>query len=72
MPNEEDEEELSTLRNFLIPDAQNTLQSAAYRHLRKDFEGAEQNLNLAKSKIDLCLQQLQKDKQDASDEEGEK
>jgi hypothetical protein len=71
MPNEEDAKEPSAFRDFLIPDAQNTLQSAAYRHARQDFDGAEQNLNLAKSKIDVCLRQLQKDRQQASGEQGE-
>lgn len=65
-----DEKPHSRFREFLIPDAKNTLESASHRHLRGDFEGTEQSLNLAKNKIDRCLQQLQHDKQERQDAEG--
>ncbi|HEY9729987.1 MAG TPA: hypothetical protein V6D50_26365 [Chroococcales cyanobacterium] len=65
-----DEKLHSRLKDFLIPDAKNTLESASHRHLRGDFEGTEQYLNLAKNKIERCLQQLQQDKQERQDAEG--
>ena len=67
-----DEKSHSRLRDFLIPDAKNTLESASHWHLRGDFEGTEQYLHLAKNKIDRCLQQLQQDKhkQERQDAEG--
>jgi transposase len=67
---DKDEKPHSRLRDFLIPDAKNTLESASHRHLRGDFEAAEQYLNSAKNKIDRCLQQLQQDKQERQDAEG--
>ena len=54
----------SRFRDLLIPDVKNTLESASYRHSREDFDAAESLLNLAKDKIDECIEQLQQDKQE--------
>jgi hypothetical protein len=59
----DEEKPLSKFRDFLIPNAQNTLESASYRHFRGDFEGARKLLHLAKDGIDECLEQLQLDEQ---------
>lgn len=58
-----EEQNYSRLRNFLIPDAQNTLQSASYRHSLGDYDGADQLLEQTKKKIESCQRQIQTDKQ---------
>lgn len=63
-----EEKPYSKFREFLIPDAKNTLEGASYRHSRGDFDGAEGLLNLAKDKIDRCIEQLHKDKQESQNE----
>ncbi len=72
---EEDEEQQkihSRFREFLIPDAKNTLESAANRHERGDFDRAESLLYLAKDKIDRCIAQLQDDRREWESENQEK
>ena len=70
--NDEDERETpySVFRNFLIPDTQNILQAAAYRHELGDFDGTKEMLDLARDKIDRCDRQLEADRKVADREEG--
>jgi hypothetical protein len=53
----------SRFRDLLIPDAKNTLQSAAYAHESGDFERAERLLDAVERKVQECREQLQEDKQ---------
>ena len=56
--------EYSRFRNFLIPDTQNTLQSASYAHSQGDYDRAEELLDAAQAKIQKCREQLQEDRQE--------
>jgi hypothetical protein len=56
--------EYSKFRNFLIPDTQNTLQSASYAHSQGDYDRAEELLDAAQAKIQKCREQLQEDRQE--------
>jgi DNA-binding MurR/RpiR family transcriptional regulator len=54
----------SRFRNFLIPDTQNTLQSASYAHSQGDYDRAEELLDAAQAKIQKCREQLQEDREE--------
>ena len=56
--------EYSRFRNFLIPDTQNTLQSASYAHSQGDYERTEELLDAAEAKIQKCREQLQEDREE--------
>ncbi len=56
--------EYSKFRNFLIPDTQNTLQSASYAHSQGDYDRAEELLDAAQAKIQKCREQLQEDREE--------
>ena len=56
--------EYSRFRNFLIPDTQNTLQSASYAHTQGDYDRAEELLDAAQAKIQKCREQLQEDREE--------
>ena len=56
--------EYSRFRNFLIPDTQNTLQSASYAHSQGDYDRAEELLDAAQAKIQKCREQLQEDREE--------
>ena len=56
--------EYSRFRNFLIPDTQNTLQSASYAHSQGDYERTEELLDAAQAKIQKCREQLQEDREE--------
>lgn len=56
--------EYSRFRNFLIPDTQNTLQSASYAHSQGDYDRAEELLDAAEAKIQKCREQLQEDREE--------
>jgi hypothetical protein len=61
--------EYSKFRDFLIPDAQNTLQSASFRHSRGDYDGANELLEETKLKIAYCQRQLQEEQQHLAKED---
>ncbi len=56
--------EYSRFRNFLIPDTQNTLQSASYAHSQGDYDRTEELLDAAEAKIQKCREQLQEDREE--------
>jgi hypothetical protein len=56
--------EYSRFRNFLIPDTQNTLQSASYAHSQGDYDRTEELLDAAQAKIQKCREQLQEDREE--------
>ncbi len=56
--------EYSRFRNFLIPDTQNTLQSASYAHTQGDYDRTEELLDAAEAKIQKCREQLQEDREE--------
>lgn len=58
-----DSDRYSRFRNLLIPDTQNTLQSASFAHSQGDYERTEELLDAAEAKIQKCREQLQEDKQ---------
>jgi hypothetical protein len=66
-----EDEEYSYLRHLLIPDIKNTLQSASYQHSRGEYDKVEESLELAKKKIDKCIEQNRRDKRDAQDRRKE-
>jgi hypothetical protein len=66
-----DERKYSRFRDFLIPDAQNTLQSASHRHSLGDYDDANELLEQTKKKIENCQRQLQEDKQREEKESGQ-
>lgn len=58
------ERQYSKFRDFLIPDTQNTLQSASYAHTQGNYDRVEQLLNAAEAKIQKCREQLEEDKEE--------
>jgi hypothetical protein len=55
----------SKFRDFLIPMAKNSLESARDSHEKEEYDRAERNLDAAKRVIRDCRKQLQEDKDDA-------
>lgn len=51
----------SRFRHLIIPDLQNTLQSAAYQHSKGNFEAARQFLQACQTKLETALRQLDED-----------
>jgi hypothetical protein len=60
------ESSYSKLRDFLIPDTKNTLQSASFQHSQGNFDAAEDCLKQAETKIKKCREQLQKDRENGN------
>ncbi|MGB3693852.1 MAG: hypothetical protein WA865_04065 [Spirulinaceae cyanobacterium] len=55
--------ELSEFRDFTIPNLCNTLQGASYQHEIGNHDLAEFFLRQAQDKLNICIEQNQKDKQ---------
>jgi hypothetical protein len=61
---ETSDRQYSRFRDFLIPDTQNTLQSASYAHTQGNYDRVEELLNAAEAKIQKCREQLEEDRED--------
>ncbi len=57
-----DDDDYSKFRNFLVPLAQNNLESARDSHQKGEYDRAERNLDAAENVVRECREQLKKDR----------
>ncbi len=64
---ENEEKEYSKFRDLDVPNMQNTLQSASWRHSRGDYDGAESLLDQVEKQVDQARSHIAEDRESSED-----